>query len=231
MPRARTRPLAATLLLLIACADMAQAQRRRPTRAPAQPRPAQQSNPARGAAGPDKYWEAQRSIEAAIQQLEAYLRAEPDGERSATARQQLLVLRGLSLTASRPEWTRMNSLPLSHVPQWRVSAVDPQRDRTRVTVEIDCRREDGGNCYFDPFGRRPLVLVDNAGRFYPMLSPGNLPGDVRLREDGQAALSGGRTVSLAVDFAPLAGEAVSGQIYYRDNNRAAPARFSLTRQR
>jgi hypothetical protein len=125
----------------------------------------------------------------------------------------------------------MDPLPLSHVPQWRVSAVDPQRDRTRVTVEIDCRREDGGNCYFDPFASRPLVLVDNAGRFYTMLSPGDLPGDVRLRDDGQAALSGGRTVSLTVDFAPLAGGAVSGQIYYRDNNRAAPARFSLTRQR
>jgi hypothetical protein len=125
----------------------------------------------------------------------------------------------------------MDSLPLSHVPQWRVSAVDPQRDRTRVTVEIDCRREDGGNCYFDTFGRRPLVLVDNAGRFYPMLAPGDLPGDVRLRDDGQATLSGGRTISQTVDFAPLAGGAVSGQIYYRDNNRAAPARFSLTRQR
>jgi hypothetical protein len=210
---------------------MAQAQRRRPTRAPAQPRPAQQPNPAQVAANSDKYWEAQHSIEAAIQQLEAYLRAEPDGERSATARQQLQVLRGLSLTASRPEWTRMDSLPLSHVPQWRVSAVDPQRDKTRVTVEIDCRREDGGNCYFDTFGRHPLVLVDNAGRFYPMLAPGDMPGDVQFKDGGQAALSGGRTVSLTVDFAPLASGAISGQVYYRDNNRAAPARFSLTRQR
>jgi hypothetical protein len=125
----------------------------------------------------------------------------------------------------------MDSLPLGHVPQWRVSAADPQPGRTRVTVEIDCRREDGGNCYFDPFGRRPLVLVDNAGRFYTMLSPGDLPGDVRLRDDGQATLSGGRTISLTLDFAPLADGAVSGQIYYRDNNRAVPARFSLIRQR
>jgi hypothetical protein len=204
-----------------------QAQRRRAARAPAHPRPAQQPDPARGAAVPDKYWEAQRSIEAAIQQLEAYLRAEPDGERSATARRQLQALRGLSLTASRPEWTRMDSLPLSHVPRWRVSAVDPRRDGTRVTVEIDCGRGDGGDCYFDPFDRSPLVLIDDAGRFYPMLEAGPLPPDVTSREGGRAALSGGRTISVAVTFAPLSGGAASGQVYYRDRNRAQPARFSL----
>jgi hypothetical protein len=223
------RILVAALLLLATCADATSAQRRRGRRAPAQPRPTIQSD--RTPAGSDGYWEAQRSIEAAIQQLEAYLRESPDGERAATARQQLQVLRGLSLTASRPEWVRMDPLPLRHVPQWRVSDVNPLRDVTRVTVEIDCRREDGGSCYFDPFSRRPLVLVDNAGRFYPMLTPGDLPGDVQLRDNGQATLSGGRTVSLTVSFAPLAGGAVSGQIYYRDNNRAAPARFFLIRQR
>jgi hypothetical protein len=196
-------------------------------RAPVQPRPAQQPNPAQGAAGPDKYWEAQRSIEAAFQQLEEYLRAEPDGARSATARRQLQVLRGLSLTASRPEWTRMDALPLSHVPRWRVAAVDPQRDGTRVTVEIDCGRVDGGDCYFEPFDRAPLVLIDEAGRFYPMLEAGPLPPDVRLREGSQVALSGGRTISVGVTFAPLSGGVASGQIYYRDRNRAQPARFSL----
>jgi hypothetical protein len=227
MPRTRTRPLVAALLLLMACAGIIQAQRRSPMRAPVQPRPAQQPNPAQGAAGPDKYWEAQRSIEAAIQQLEEYLRAEPGGARSATARRQLQVLRGLSLTASRPEWTRMDSLSLSHVPRWRVSAVDPQRDGTRVTVEIDCGRADGGDCYFDPFDRAPLVLIDDAGRFYPMLEAVPLPPDVRLREGSQAALSGGRTISVDVTFAPLSGGVASGQIYYRDRNRAQPARFSL----
>lgn len=227
MPRTRTRPLAVALLLLIACSGTAQAQRRRPSHSPTQPLPAQQPNPARGVAGPDGYWEAQRSIEAAIQQLEAYLRAEPDGERAATARRQLQALRGLSLTASRPEWARMDSLPLSHVPWWRVSDVDPRSDGTRVNVEIDCRREDGGDCYFDPFDASPLVLIDEAGRFYPMLKAGPLPPDVKLKEGGQAALSGGRTISVAVTFAPLSGAVTSGQVYYRDRNRAQPARFAL----
>lgn len=36
----------------------------------------------------DKWWAAQRSIEAAIQQLEAYLRENPNGTRSTSARQQ-----------------------------------------------------------------------------------------------------------------------------------------------
>jgi hypothetical protein len=96
-----------------------------------------------------------------------------------------------------------------------------------VTVEIDCGRADGGDCYFDPFDRSPLVLIDDAGRFYPMLEAGPLPPDVRLREGSQAALSGGRTISVGVTFAPLSGVVASGQIYYRDRNRAQPARFSL----
>jgi hypothetical protein len=47
-------------------------------------------------AATDQYWAAQRSLEAAIQQLDAYLRNYPDGERAATAKQQLGVLRDLS---------------------------------------------------------------------------------------------------------------------------------------
>lgn len=79
------------------------------------------------------------------------------------------------------------------VPQWRVASVDPQRERTRLTVEVTCRREDGGNCYFQPFDRSPLVLVDGAGRYYPMLEAGELPADVSYDErERRASLSGGR---------------------------------------
>src|ERR1044072_4592627 len=138
----------------------------------------------------------------------------------ATARQQLLALRGLSITASRPEWVRMDSTPLPHAPQWKVMSVDPQADRTRVTVEIECRREDGGNCYFDTFDRRPLVLIDDAGQVYPKLEAAPLPANVNLGDDGQAEVSGGRTSSVMADFAPLSGRAASGQICCRDRNRA-----------
>jgi hypothetical protein len=120
---------------------------------------------------------------------------------------------------------------LSNAPDWRVAAVDPQANRTRVTVEINCRREDGTDCYFDPFDRHPLVLIDNAGRFYPQLEAGALPPDVKFKDDGKAILSGGRIITLVVDFAPLSTGAVLGQVYYRDKNEAQPARFSLSRQK
>jgi len=232
MPRARTRPLAVALLLLIACADITQAQRRRPTRAPAQPRPAPQPNPAQGAAGPDKYWEAQRSIEAAIQQLESYLRDVPGGERATTARQQLDVLRRMAASAALPEWVRMRDLPLSEVPEWRVASVEPLPDVTRVTIEIACRRKDGKDCHFHPFDRSPLVLIDDAGGHNPMLEAGELPPDAK-REDreGRAAISGGRTISVTVVFAPLARGATEGQVYYRDRNEAVPARFKIAGRR
>jgi hypothetical protein len=103
-----------------------------------------------------------------------------------------------------------------------------------VAIEITCPRSDGGECYFDPVDRHPLVLVDNGGRFYPMLDAGALPRDVRVtgREraevlPGQAVLVGGRSITLTVEFAPLATGVVSMQMYYRDGNRAEPVKFSL----
>ena len=176
----------------------------------------------------DRYWAAQRGIEAAIQQLEAYLRESPKGEREATARQQLEVLRSLTVTASRPEWVLLGSMPLRDVSEWRVASVDPQSQKTRLVVEITCRRDDGGGCYFYPFDRHPLVIVDQQGRLYPMLESGELPRDVRYKDrEERVSISGGRTISLDIDFAPLVAGVVSGQVYYRDNNRVQPARFSI----
>lgn len=220
-----------SILLLSALPSIAQGQRAR--RAPA-PKPSQTPSAA-GTQAPradDQYWAAQRSIEAAIQQLEAYLRAAPDGERAATARRQLEALKGLTASAALPEWVRMRDLPLSEVPEWRVSSVEPLPDVTRVTIEIACRRQDGKDCYFRPFDRSPLVLIDDSGGHDPMLEAGELPSDVRREErEGLAAISGGRTISVTVGFAPLAGGATEGQIYYRDRNEAIPARFRLTGRR
>lgn len=182
--------------------------------------------------GSERYWAAQRDIEAAVQRLEAYLKESPDGAHAATARRQLAALLELSQAAALPGPVPMGRPALREVPEWRVSAVDPQADRTRVTIEVACRRDDGGDCFFRPFDRSPLVLVDGSGRYYPMLEAGPLPEGVRRRErnDDRVALSGGRTITVVVDFAPLAGGAASGQIYYRDENRAQPARFSLVRR-
>ncbi|MDQ3802754.1 MAG: hypothetical protein M3416_02735 [Acidobacteriota bacterium] len=224
-----------TLLLLVGCVDTASGQSRgrrqttpRPTAAAPKVAPAGETSQKE-----DKYWAAQRSVEAAIQQLEAYLRESPDGERAETARQQLAALRGVTLTVSRPEWVGMRrGIQPRDVPQWRVAAVDSRPDRTRLTVEVACRREDGGYCYFQPFDRFPLVLVDGAGRYYPMLEAGALPPDVSYDErEGRASISGGRVVAVTADFAPLAAGATTGQIYYRDDNQAQPARLSLPRRR
>src|SRR6266404_898881 len=175
----------------------------------------------------EPWWAAQRNIESAIQKLEAYLRESPNGDRAATARQQLSALRNLAVTVSRLEWVKMYSLPLPDVPDWRVAAVDAQPGGTSVSIEIRCEREDGGDCRFARFDYAPLVLVDNNGQYYSMLRSAALPPDVRYKTEGQAIISSGRLLSLNVEFAPLLPGAISGQVYYRDRNEARPARFSL----
>ncbi|MDQ3802809.1 MAG: hypothetical protein M3416_03015, partial [Acidobacteriota bacterium] len=183
--------------------------------------------------GADRYWAAQRDVEAAIRRLGEYLRQSPDGEHAPAARRQLAALKSLTVSASAPEWILMGERAFREVPEWRVATVDLRADKTRLTVEIACRREDGGDCYFRPFDRHPLVLIDNGGRAHPMIEAGPLPVDVRLRggDDRGATLSGGRAITVTVDFAPLPADAASGQIYYRDDNRARPARFALTHRR
>jgi hypothetical protein len=173
----------------------------------------------------DKWWVAQRSIEAAIQQLESYLRENPNGTRAATARQQLEVLRNLSITASRPEWVKMDSIGILEVSEWRVASVERLADKTRISIEIRCGRQDGGDCHFLPFDRAPLVVVDNNGQYYPMVESMPFPGSVKYRTDGQAIINSGRILNLTVDFPALPPGSVSSQIYYRDNNQAKPALF------
>jgi hypothetical protein len=228
----RIPTLGIIICLMLVCTSIARGQGGGGTR---RTTPKKQTSPpsasTQAQADQDRWWAAQRSIEAAIQQLEAYLKESPNGDRAATAHQQLEVLRSLSITASRTEWVKMNNFLFSYAPDWRIAAVDPQAKRTRVTIEINCRREDGTDCYFDPFDRHPLVLIDNAGRFYPQLEAGALPPDIKLKDDGKAVLSGGRVITLIVDFAPLSIGAVSGQVYYRDKNEAQPARFSLSRRK
>jgi hypothetical protein len=175
----------------------------------------------------EKWWAAQRSIEAAIQQLETYLRENPNGARAATARQQLATLRSLSVSASRPDWVKMDTIGLLDIPEWRVASVEALAGKTRVVLEIRCDRVDGGDCHFLPFDRAPLVLVDNTGQYLPMLESTALPTTIKHRTDGQALITSGRIMNVTVDFMPLAPATVSGQIYYRDNNQARPAVFSF----
>jgi hypothetical protein len=124
----------------------------------------------------------------------------------------------------------MDSVGVLEIPEWRVESVEAGPGATRVVLEIKCGRQDGGECYFLPFDRTPLVLVDNTGQYYPMTTSAPLPANIKYKTDGRALLSSGRIVNLAVDFAPLVPGTISGQIYYRDNNQATPAPFSLSGQ-
>jgi hypothetical protein len=216
------------LLLAAPCLPQAHGQARRPRRAPSRRLVQIQPQPR----GDEQYWAAQRSIEAAIQQLEAYLLSTPDVARAATARQQLDALRNMAASAALPEWVRMRDLPLSEVHEWRVSSVEALPDSTRVVIEIACRRGNGKECHFRPFARSSLVLIDDAGRLQPMLDGGDLPADVRRADrEGLAAIGDGRIIAVTVVFAPLARGAAGGLVYYRDRNEAVPARFKLAGRR
>jgi hypothetical protein len=182
--------------------------------------------------GENNWWAAQRSIETAIQQLESYLRQSSNGERAETARQQILALRSLTITAALPEWATMDhEVPSRDVPEWRISSISRAVDRTTFTIEIRCKREDGEDCHFLSFQRHPLVLIDNAGRIYPMLEARPSSPEIRFTDTGKAILAGGRILPVIVDFAPLPAETVSVQVQYRDRNTADPARFSALRQK
>jgi hypothetical protein len=223
--------LARTAVLIMAFLMTVQGQgvSRRPATAP-QSKPTQKKT----ADPQEKWWQAQQSIEAAIQQLEAYLRAYPNGQRAESARQQLQVLQSLTATAAKPEWARL-FLGAAVMADWRVASVDPQPDKTRVTLEIRCAQDFNGECGFPAFdGTNPLVLLDTAGRYYPMLEAGDVPEGVRRTDAFQGAqyrFQPGRTITVEVIFAPLARGAVSGQVQYRERNAAIPAKFSLARQR
>lgn len=186
--------------------------------------------PQRTAGPDDNWWAAQRNIEAAIAQLEKYLRESPNSKHAPAARQQLAALRSLSVTQSQPELVPMRALALPDVPLWRVSGVEQLSDRTRVMIEVKCGRNDGGDCNLRPFDRFPLVLLDSDGELYPMLETRALPSDLRVARDGQVLFSSGRTVNLMVDFVPLRAAATGGHIQYRDANEAQPARFSLVQK-
>lgn len=208
------------LLLLTLCVSVAQ------TKSNTAPKPKTPAQPK--TAGPDDgWWAAQRSIEAAISQLEKYLRDAPNGTHAPAARQQLAALRSLSITRTQTEWIPMRALALPDVPLWRVAGIEQLPDRARATIEIKCGRTDGGDCNFRPFASSPLVLLDGAGELYPMLEAAAVPRDIRFARDGQVLLSSGRTLTLTVDFAPLSSSATHGQIQFRDANEAQPARFSL----
>lgn len=181
----------------------------------------------------DKWWAAQRNVESAIAQLEAYIRESPTGEYAQTARQQLQVLKNLTVTAAKPLW-----VGLARDIGWRIASVEAQPNRTRVLVEVKNASEDSENAFVS-FDTWPLVLIDNNGEYYPMLGSSGPPVGVKVQKYHRFStapegallwvIQGERVIAVTVDFAPLSKEAASVQIQYRDANQAQPAKFSIVK--
>ena len=182
----------------------------------------------------DGWWSAQRSIEAAIANLQSYLEQSPNGARAESARLQLQALRNLTASAAKPEWVRLTWRDSSAPVDWRIASVDPQADRTRVQIEIKCSGRSGTECQFYPFDSNPLVLISSTGEYYPMLEVSDPPPGVRVERDlsdkPRWHFQADRILTLSVDFAPLRSGTASGQIQSREKNEAAPAKFSLLRK-
>lgn len=120
-----------------------------------------------------------------------------------------------------PVWTK-----LIYDIQWRVTGIQPQAKSTRFLIEIKNTDERRDGTFYS-FDNAPLIVVDSGGNYYPMRSSSPAPADIR-EDDKRWVLQGGRVIRVVVEFAPLAEGSIYGSIKYKDNNRAEPAKFSLT---
>lgn len=109
--------------------------------------------------------------------------------------------------------------------QWHVKAIQQEEKFTRFYIEIRNVDEKDERSFYS-FNTWPLVVIDEGGSSYKMLAGSEPPEDVREVGDGWH-LQAGRTITVAVDFAPLTKGKASGHIVYRDGNRADPAKFSF----
>ena len=159
---------------------------------------------------------AQRGIWQAIFQLETYLRQSPNGKNATTAKLQLEDLHQISLFTSSKKYYGFdgpNTL-------WRITNVDRQDTVTHVTIEIKDVSDDTKH-YTQAFDKVPLVLIDNHGQYYPSGDVSDMPLGVEATKNGQGndnqwVFSVGMTFSVTVDFPPLAPDAASGKVFYKD---------------
>jgi len=133
-------------------------------------------------------------------------------------------------TPSRPEPPRVsNDFPswakLIFGMQWHIMAIQRQEKFTRFFIEIRNIDEKSDRSFYS-FNKAPLVVIDDGGSSYRMLTSSDPPEDVSEVGPGWH-LQAGRTITVAVDFAPLLNGKPAGHIVYRDNNSAEPAKFSF----
>lgn len=186
----------------------------------------------------DSYWAAQRNIETAITQLEAFIKsASSDDKRVQSATDQIQMLKEIRIVPGKNPWSvLMNEFPYPYIPpiEWRIAAIDSQAERTGLNIEIRNTLTDGRQC-FQTFDQNPLILIDNKGQSVPMIKVGKLPDGVKLgrtNTETRWCLEGNQAIFLNVDFAPLARGTTSGQINYSEYTKSVkPAVFSLFKQK
>lgn len=180
----------------------------------------------------DNWWSAQRGIETAIAELEAFIKnAAVSDKRLETAKLQLGALKELRAQAASPVWTKMTALGEL---TWRVALVEPQSEATHFVIEV--RNNSERRSCFAPFDKFPLALTDNKGQSNPMLSSSSAPKGVSIEMDPFSTPRGAerwclqprQVIATEVNFAPLDKGVVSGQINYREGALASEAaKFSL----
>jgi hypothetical protein len=114
---------------------------------------------------------------------------------------------------------------LFNVNQWRITEVQPEEKSTRFRIEIKNTEGQMEEPFFS-FNTSPLVVIDERGGFYKMLSSSAAPDGVKEIGD-MWYLQAQRVITVTLIFAPLAKGSTSGHIQYRDNNQAVPAEFSF----
>lgn len=132
-------------------------------------------------------------------------------------------------TVDKPSITNISSswFRLDYDIQWRVRAIQPQTTFTRLFVEVR-NTDEKSEHLFRSFGKVPLVMIDSTGRLFKMINSSDAPEKIR-EDDRHWYLQAGRTITVAVDFEPLARGSNSGHIAYQDKNKAEPAKFSFAR--
>lgn len=187
-----------------------------------------------------KFQTAQRNINQAIFNLEAFLKASPNSKDAPAARIQLKGLQNLAVSQMSIEPVDMSTGKSTGSymgitrgdTEWYVETVERQEERTRVTLLIRNKNEQEERAMY-ALDSSPLILIDNKGEYYPVIEKPVPPEGIREETSSGGSypprwiLQGGRAIRVDVFFAPLAPGAVGGKILYKDGNVAVPAKFSL----
>jgi hypothetical protein len=184
------------------------------------------------------FQKAQRNIEEAIANLDAYIRQSADGKYATLAAGQLAALTNLKLSSTPPEPVYLANF--NQKVQWYIQKIERTKDSTLVTFKIINLSPDQ-DCQFRAFNASPLVIVGDDREIYMMTKrPIKLPNAVRTTthnivggatNDQFWVFQGGRTLTIEVEFERLPDSVLSGRVQYLSPVAGVvPAKFSLANE-